>query len=236
MPRRCFPPADPRPRRSPTDHDCGSISVVSYLMKRLAIHRPRTASLAYLALAALGTLWACDRGTDPPPTQAGQVAVDLVELPAHKPEYGFAPDLENQHPAVTAFLRHFMETCLAGDYAEYRRLVTRKTDPESRARFIKVLHALRSLTVVSITELDRPDIASQAYLVISEVEFLPNKKVSLRRRDSNQIAILVLEEDNELRMTIAPSNMQPEPDVPATSSAPVTSSPSYDEWKADGDY
>ena len=81
-----------------------------------------------------------------------------------------------------------------------------------------------------------PQIPPPAYLVISAVEFLPNQQVALRRGDNSRVAILVFEEEGELRMTLAPTELQPEPDDEDTAiSTGPTSAPSYP-WEQDGDY
>lgn len=183
-----------------------------------------------------GTLSGCDRGK--PPSRATEAAAPTwpVEPTAPKPEYSFASGLEPAYPEVVAFLRHFMETALAGDYAAYRKLVARVADPESRERFESVLNALKLLAIETIEELEASQFASPAYLVTARAELLPGKKVTLRRGSNSRVAILVLQEEDELRMMLAPSELQPEAETtqPAAT-APATTAPSYP-WKQDGDY
>lgn len=178
---------------------------------------------------------ACDRGKDSAQNVPPAGTADQVERRTPKPDYTFVAGLEEQHPEVTGFLRHFLETCLAGDYTGYRRLVSRAADPESRARFETILNSLRSLTVEAIEEVDLPAGPSPAYLVTSKVDFLPHRKVALRRGSNSRVAILVLEEDGELRMTLAPSELQPGDEEEELTSGPTTSAPSYP-WQEDGDY
>jgi len=187
--------------------------------------------VAVLVCAAAG----CERGNPPARRAPTTQAQDQVEPLTPKPEYAFAPGLEEQYPQVVGFLRRFMETSLAGDYAGYRRMVSRLADPESRARFENILNSLRTLTIESIEEIELPEVSPPAYRVVSQVEFLPNRKVALRRGDNSRIAILVFEEEGELRMAPAPSEHQPAAEESGPASGPAATAPSYP-WDANGDY
>ena len=176
---------------------------------------------------------ACDRG-GAPTTQAANDP-DRVAPPEVKPEYRFEEGLRDDYPEIVAFMQHFLETCLAGDYAGYRKLVSRLCDPESRDRFQAVFHAIRALYIQSIEPIERPRLSDEVYLVVSQVDFHPESKVRLRRKH-NAIAILVLKEDDAWRMIPAPSDLQPSDDEPEpTTSAPATSQPDYP-WDEDGDF
>ncbi len=195
---------------------------------------------SWSANVCLLVLWAClptgcDRGSSSSPAKTAGPAQEQVELPAHKVEYRFSAGLEDEFPEVTDFLRCFLETALAGDYQGYRRLVCRMADPEGRDRFEKVLNSLRNLTIQSIEEIELPEVSPLTYLVIAQVEFVPGRKVTLRRGSESRIAILVLEEESELRMAPAPPELQPEEGSAPVPSAPATSGPSYP-WEQDGDY
>mgnify|MGYP001185036883 CR=1 FL=1 len=191
--------------------------------------------LTLTAIAVVCGVTACDRGSPSGKRPSSAPAPAVVEPTSPKPEYYFAAGLERDYPDVVAFLRQFMETSLAGDYAGYRRLVSRATDPESRARFERVLNSLRSLTIQEIKEIDAAHVPQPTYLVISQVDLLPEHKVALRRADEDRIAILVFPEEGELRMTFAPAEMQPLGDAEAPVTAPATSQPSYP-WEQDADY
>ncbi|MEW6198295.1 MAG: hypothetical protein AB1601_06475 [Planctomycetota bacterium] len=185
-------------------------------------------------LATVMALPACDRGAD---EGSAASARERVEPAVHKPHYAFAAGLEEAYPDVCVFLRQFMETALAGDYTGYRRLVSRVADPESKTRFEKILNALQSLTIESIETVDLARYGvGTGYLVTSRVVFVPNPKVALRRPDRNGIAILVFEEEGELRMMPAPAELQPRGEGPTSAESPTTTSaPSYP-WDEDGDY
>lgn len=189
------------------------------------------------AAAALLGVAACDRGT---PADRGAAATQPhapVPVTEQKPTYSFAEGLEEDYPAAVGFLRTFLETALAGDYAGYRRLVARSSDPESRARFEKILNSLRSLTFETIEETEVQPYPPPVYVATARVDFLPDRKVTLRRGDRSTLAILVLREEGELRMALAPSALQPggEEELTTASAPATTSAPSYP-WQADADY
>ncbi len=185
-------------------------------------------SRAVAVLAALLLLGGCERSKTG--TGAPSPAIDPpINPPAVLPEYRFAEGLREQYPEVCAFLRDFLETCLAGDYAGYRRHVSRFEKPESRERFEVIYHALRRVAIEKIEPLGVSEGSSQpiAYLVVSAAEFDPQSNVSLRHRDRG-LALLVVSEDGGWRMRVAPPEWQPsETPPPQTSpaSAPTTQYP-----------
>lgn len=197
----------------------------------------RLISLVMLVLVV--GLSACERETPspPPPNLPAAAKADLVPLPATKPRYSFAPGLAEQHPEVVAFMRHFLETCLAGDYQGYRRLVARVAEPESRSRFERILHSLQSLAVESIEPITLPTLTAPAYVVVGEAGFTLDERVArYRRKGPRRIAVLVLEEDGEWRMTLAPAELQPVSEEEEPTSAPTTTSAPSFPWDEDGDY
>lgn len=170
---------------------------------------PVARSVIVAAAACLAAICvACDRSR--PTTQPTAALEPPVTPPAVLPEYRFAPGLCDEHEAVCAFVREFLETCLAGDYAGYRGLVSRYENPESRERFEAIYHALRAVEVQSIEPVQRPD--GPAFLVVSSVQFDPQSNVSLRHRNRS-LAILAVQELDQWRMRVAPPELQPrEPD------------------------
>lgn len=188
---------------------------------------------ACIPLLVVALLAGCDR-SPPPPASLPPPAHDRVALVGVKPEYKFAPGLADAQPEVAAFVRQFLETCLVGDYTEYRRLVSRTTYPESRARFEKILNSLRTLAIESIEPLELPEVGD-AWLVLAQIEFLPDRKVAIRRGENSSLGIIVFREDGEFRMAPAPPELQPEREQPATDSAPAAVNPEYP-WRQDADY
>lgn len=185
----------------------------------------RLASLA-LVLFALG----CDRPDRSGQATAGAGAPSTSQATNSRrlPSYTFAPGVESAHPEVAVFVRSFMETCLAGDYRGYRRLVSRFDAPESEQRFKAIYQAVQRATIRSIEALPQRGEARVDYLVLSEIVFDPASNIAIRRR-SREVAMLVFLEDGHWRMARAPSELQPQPDEEndvAPQSAPA-SGPSY---------
>ncbi len=200
-----------------------------------------------LGLLLGSLLCACHREDPkkPPASSQPHDDPDRVTPPTVRPDYSFADGLRDDYPEIVAFVQQFLETSLAGDYAGYRKLVSRRTDPESRDRFQALFNAISSLRVESIRKLDLPQTSDEAYLVVSKAQFHPDTKARLRRKH-NQVAIIVLKEEGQWRMMPAPPHLQPtsgpaesqsaEDGEPGAGPAPATSSaPSYP-WDQDGDY
>jgi hypothetical protein len=199
--------------------------------------RGRLGSLICGGLAALaaGALPACDRGDTPIPSEPEQKETVPAPPMEQRPTYKFMPGLREEHPEVCGFVREFLETCLAGNYEDYRKLVSRAANPESKERFQAIYYAIKSVTVETIEAVELPGLPAAAYRVVSTVDFHPDRKVSLRAGANRDIAILVFKEEGRWRMVPAPAELQPEEEHPATTSAPTTSAPHYP-WDEDGDY
>lgn len=149
----------------------------------------------------------------------------------------FDPALAAQYPDIAEFIHKALDTLLIGDYEEYRLLVARVRNPQTEERFRLAQESVRSITVVSIDEVKAPDVPPPVYRVVAAFTFDPDSKPA-HRLDNRQIAILVLKEDGEWRLMIAPRELQPHEDdehttAPTSQSAPDT--PDYP-WDEDGDY
>ncbi len=183
-------------------------------------------------IAAVALLCGCERAA---PVGGAETAVldPPIRPPAVLPEYRFADGLREKYPEVCAFLREFLETCLAGDYTGYRRLVSRFEKPESRERFETIYHALRLVVVEHIEPLGASETGSQpvAYRVVSAAEFDPQSNVSLRHRDRS-LALLVVAEDGGWRMRVAPAELQPRSEPAATTASAPASTIEYP-WDVD---
>jgi hypothetical protein len=210
-------------------------------------HRLLRAAVFSALILAASLAAGCNRKPSPPKTPPATPGVSDEPLtpPAAKPDYSFAAGLEDTHPQVIGFLRTFMETALVGDYTKYRQLVVRAKDPESRARFERILNALKALRIEAIEPVELSGFEPPVYRVLTRVEFLPKREVTLRRGSKSRIAILVLQEQGEWRMMPAPPALQPgeddapattsAPGEPATTSAPAEAAPDYP-WERDADY
>ena len=180
-------------------------------------------------------LWlpACDRPVTPG-EYSKEKQREIIPSPPTPPKYSFAPGVVESQPEVAAFVRSFLETCLAGDYTGYRRLVSRLGQPESKERFQAVYYAIRTVVVESISPIETREAPQPAYLVVSAVDFNPERKVALRS-GNRRIAMIVFPEDGEWRMLPAPSELQPQ-DRPTTTSAPAELPAADYPWDQDGDY
>jgi len=188
-----------------------------------------------LAALLAGSLLGCDGGaSSSPPTS--ETATEPAAQPAQRlPVYEITRGLRMEYPEVVAFLDEFLNTCLVGDYAGYRHLVSRAHTPESRERFDAIYQATEAVAVESVELIDVPRIPPPVYLVISAVELDPQQKIKLRETH-RKIAILVFKEGEAWRMAPAPAELQPKDEPPpTTTSAPTTSAPAYP-WDEDGDY
>lgn len=196
--------------------------------------RKRLASGVWLILLC-GILVGCDGGKNSTPTRGQEESEASAKAPPHLPTYQIASELRAQHAEVVAFLDEFLNTCLAGDYAGYRLLVSRTCAPESRERFEAIYHATLAVVVELIEQIEIASIPPPVYLVVSSVELDPQQQVRLRETQ-RKIAILVFKEDGQWRMAPAPPELQPaEKSPPTPTTAPTSSAPAYP-WDEEGDY
>jgi hypothetical protein len=213
-----------------------------------ARHRRAPACACVLGIALVISV-GCDRSGSTK-RSGGSSASLATTQPAVLPQYRFAdPTLETKFPDAAAFVREFLESCLAGDYPAYRKLVSRYEDPQRREQFDKLCGNLKRIEVESITELGEAEIRNvprpvgvnlpaPAYLVVSAIEFVnPEANVALRYRN-RRLAILVFREEGAWRMRPAPSKMQPREPHPGaedqSEDPPAESLPDYP-WDRDGD-
>jgi hypothetical protein len=176
---------------------------------------------------------ACDRSERPDRESPTSGAATTPPRPL--PHYEFARGLESEHPEVVAFVRQFLETCLAGDYAGYRLLTSRRHNPESEERFRAIYNATRNVLVESIRPLQEPAAdGSSTYLVVSSIDLDPSSRVSIRG-ESRTIAFLAFREAGEWRVAPAPARLQPQPESqpvdPTSTESPLPDYP----WDLDGD-
>lgn len=209
--------------------------MLSSVAEHAASMSRRAAAWSIAGLVLGGLILGCERDTAP----AGEAESEQLEPTAkpdqHLPTLTFASELREPYPEVAAFLDEFLNTCLVGDYAGYRRLVSRAHTPESRERFEAIYQATEAVTIESIQPIDLPRMPPPVYRVVSTVEFNPHQQVQLRETQ-RKVAILVFMEGGDWRMAPAPAKLQPrDQPPPATASAPTSSVPSYP-WDEEGDY
>lgn len=206
-----------------------------FARRRSRLAGPTILGLLVALCGAVLAMPACDRPAPGDRSKAREK--ETVAPPATPPQYTFAAGVRDAQPEVAAFVRTFLETCLAGDYTGYRKLVSRAREPESKERFQTVYYAIRTVIVESIEPIELRDVPRPTYLVISALDFDPDRKVALRGGKS-RIAMLVFREEGDWRMVPAPSELQPqETAATATSSAPADTQPAAAyPWDEDGDY
>jgi hypothetical protein len=185
------------------------------------------------AALAVATFSGCD--SQPGDRRAEQSPETPAKAHRPLPRVAFPRELRTEFPEISSFLDEFLGTCLVGDYAGYRRLVSRSFRPETRERFDAIYQAVRGVTVESIEKVDLPRLPPPVYLVVSDVELSAERSARLGE-SHRRIAILVLKELDRWRMAPAPAALQPaDEESTATASAPATTSaPSYP-WDEQGD-
>ena len=185
-----------------------------------------------------GTIWTgCDSERTRPTGNPGDKYKTIVEPPDIPPTFSFAAGLREEFPEATGFVHEFLQTCLNGDYSGYRKLVSRRREPEGLDRFTAIYHAIRVVRVESIERIPVPQVSDAVYRVVTAAEFQPGSRVSLRARNRS-VAILVFQENGQWRMAPAPAALQPDDDPetaadPETTTAPAA--PDYP-WDDDGDH
>lgn len=192
-------------------------------------------AITLAALFALSGLSGCER--DPAGAGAGMTAHGdrpVIPPPATRPVYEFAPGLRTAHPEACDFVTEFLNICLAGDYNGYRRMVTRRRDPETRERFQAIYYAIRSVRIDDVAPQSVRDLADEAFLVTATVDFDPAARVAVRGSE-RRIALLVFREDGAWRMAPAPASLQPARDDGLQPASAPTSAPDYP-WDVDVDY
>ncbi len=189
--------------------------------RRFVVQRART----LLCAAALAlTLPGCDSSS-----QGRSDTTRGEEAPTHRvrlAQYRFAPGLAEAHPEVAAFLRGFLETCLARDYEGYRRMLSTSATPDSRERFEALFNALEAITIDAIEP--RADASledGRAFVVRWTVDIDPTTPLG-QRRARRHVAALVHRELGIWRIRPAPGEKR-SADGAAPASAPVASAPSY---------
>lgn len=177
----------------------------------------RTGLCTGIALALPGATGGCDRSTDQTKTTARPIQTGVV--------IDFPADLPPDDPAVTAFVRKVIDTCVAGDYNAFRLLWSIKEDPFPRDSFQRGWRAVRRVSVVRLQKFRRRVEGDIVYGLHAHVELDP--AVPKPRRD---VILLIVREDDHWRLRRAPSDLRRRylgnPDAPdADVTAPAAPDP-----------
>lgn len=189
----------------------------------------RTVSVALFGATALCA--ACDR--DDPAGDVSSSTRESIRIQAEgpRPRYDLPIELRTAYPDAADFVDRFLTTCLAGDYTEYRRLVSRTRVPESRERFEAIYRGLESVRVESIEPIDAdqmPELPAPAYMVVSRLKIREESRLG-QRRMRDRIAIVAFVEGDDWRMIPAPASMQPENETETAAAPPTPAEAQFEE-------
>lgn len=160
---------------------------------------PNAANAAYVALATL-VLGACERQPQAPiPPKASPSAKSVIEFPA---------DVEADDPAVNAFVREVIGTCVTGDYERFRLLWNVHEDPFPRGEFERAWKAVRKVRIIVVQKMRNPPEGgayegTYLYYVHGRVELDPS--VPEPNRD---VLLLIIREGEQWRLARAPKNLR----------------------------
>jgi hypothetical protein len=133
---------------------------------------------------------------------------DRIRTEGEAPTFSFASEATCDDAAVNEFVKRFVRTCLSGDYAGYREMVTRVVEPIGREAFETAWHAVKRVAVNSIvlTEGVRR-YPPPVYLVEAEVEMREPEASDAHVVSGppiRNVCILVFREADEWVMAPAP--------------------------------
>ncbi|HUW85059.1 MAG TPA: hypothetical protein VMZ31_19940 [Phycisphaerae bacterium] len=164
-------------------------------------------------LFALMAMPACKPGEDVEARKAESIDTeDRIRTKGEPPTFSFAPEATCEDTAVNGFVKRFVQTCLNGDYAGYREMVTRLVEPIGREAFETAWHAVERVEVNSIVLTEGVQrYPAPVYLVGAEVEMrepeASDAHVVAGPRVRN-VNILVFQEAGEWVMAPAPREIR----------------------------
>jgi hypothetical protein len=145
-------------------------------------------------------------------TKEGNIDVDSVE---EKPEIIFPQAVRSNDESLNDFLQHFTEVCLAGEYDNYRLLVSRQIEPVSKQQFEKTYRRVHHVEINLIRELPKiSELPYPLWLVESAVHIRPPTEEPVRN-----LQVLIFKEDDKWVMAPAPRALR---EALAASSQPAT--------------
>ena len=116
----------------------------------------------------------------------------------------FPPSVQADDPAVNAFVREAIGTCVGGDYERFRLLWNVREDPFPRGEFERGWKAVRKVTVVAVQKMRNPPEGGAfegkyLYYVHGRVEL--DASVPDPRRE---VLLLIVREGEQWRLARAP--------------------------------
>ena len=111
----------------------------------------KTGRRLWLLSVVLMVIPACKQEEDVEAGKARSIDTeDRIRTKGEAPTFSFAGEATCDDTAVNDFVKRFVRTCLSGDYAGYREMVTRLVEPIGREAFETAWHAVKRVEVNSI--------------------------------------------------------------------------------------
>jgi len=130
----------------------------------------KTGRNLWLLLFVLMAMPACKPGEDRQ-EESSLDTEDRIRTQGAPPTFSFPSEVTCDEPHVNEFVKRFVRTCLRGDYAGYREMVTRLVQPIGREAFETAWHAVKRVEVKSIVLTEGVQrYPAPVYLVEAEVE------------------------------------------------------------------
>ncbi len=173
----------------------------------------RTGRKLWLLPVLLMAIPACKQEEDVEAGKARSIDTeDRIRTKGEAPTFKFAAEATCDDTAVNEFVKRFVRTCLSGDYAGYREMVTRLVEPIGREAFETAWHAVKRVEVNSIvlTESVRR-YPPPVYLVEAEVEMREPEASDAHVVSGppvRNVCILVFQEADEWVMAPAPRDLR----------------------------
>ena len=146
-----------------------------------------------LAVSAAVGLGGCERESGQPaepPPKADESPID------------FPPAVQSDDPTVNQFVRQITETCVRGDYEEFRLLWSVREDPFPRQEFERGWKALEKVRVLAVQK--RKTLEGQdLYYIHTRVEL--DDSVPEPARD---VVLLIVRENDRWRLAKAPAHLR----------------------------
>ena len=128
-----------------------------------------------------------------------QGRIDVSDI-QDRPEIVFPKEVRSDDESLNAFLQHFTEVCLAGEYDEYRLLVSRQIEPVSKQQFEKTYRRVEYVEINLICDLPKiSELPYPLWLIESIVHIRQPTEEPLRR-----LQVLIFKENEKWVMAPAP--------------------------------
>ena len=137
---------------------------------------------------------------------------DRIRTKGEPPTFSFPREVTCDNANVNEFVKRFVKSCLSGDYARYREMVTRLVEPIGREAFETAWHAVRRVEVrlIVLTE-GVQGYPPPVYLVEAEVEMREPEASDahvVAGPGIRNVNILVFQEADEWVMAPAPREIR----------------------------